>query len=349
MKKYKIGIWGQYGDGGKIADGQAVRTTIITNELIQRYGRDNILVLNTNGWKRHKIYFFYKTIRLYFSSKKIIVLPADNGFKIIIRLYDILQRIKKKELFDIVIGGYLPKLLELKPKYIKKLAKYTGVFAQTQNIKKDLEKHGLNNVYILSNPKRLNTRHENDLILNREKYLSLCVLSRISEDKGIEDAIKAVRLFNDKYNEVRIKLDIYGMILPQYKNRFEELLIVNSDFVAYKGIVDYDKTVEVLAHYFALLFPTYFHGEGFPGNVIDCFNAGLPIIATDWLYNKDVIEDGKNGILVPVKNPIALCNAIEILYNDRELALRIAKTNLLAAKFHNPDKIMKILYSFMDE
>lgn len=35
MKKkiYKIGIWGQFGDGGPIADGQAVRTTITTNEL----------------------------------------------------------------------------------------------------------------------------------------------------------------------------------------------------------------------------------------------------------------------------------------------------------------------------
>jgi len=31
--KYKIGIWGQFGDGvNKIADGQAVRTTIITAE-----------------------------------------------------------------------------------------------------------------------------------------------------------------------------------------------------------------------------------------------------------------------------------------------------------------------------
>ena len=33
MAKYKIGIWGQFGDGGKIADGQAVRTTVITEEL----------------------------------------------------------------------------------------------------------------------------------------------------------------------------------------------------------------------------------------------------------------------------------------------------------------------------
>lgn len=34
-KLKKVGIWGQYGDGGPIADGQAVRTTITTEELIK--------------------------------------------------------------------------------------------------------------------------------------------------------------------------------------------------------------------------------------------------------------------------------------------------------------------------
>ncbi len=56
--KYKIGVWGQYGDGGKIADGQAVRTTIITKELQMRYGNDAVGVVNTNGWKKHPLRFF---------------------------------------------------------------------------------------------------------------------------------------------------------------------------------------------------------------------------------------------------------------------------------------------------
>ena len=44
MAKYQIGIWGQYGDPGtRIADGQAVRTTIITRELENRYGKDVVL------------------------------------------------------------------------------------------------------------------------------------------------------------------------------------------------------------------------------------------------------------------------------------------------------------------
>ena len=50
-KLIKIGVWGQYGDGGPIADGQAVRTTITTQELIKKYGESEVCILNTNAWR----------------------------------------------------------------------------------------------------------------------------------------------------------------------------------------------------------------------------------------------------------------------------------------------------------
>lgn len=349
MKRHKIGIWGQFGDGiHKIADGQAVRTTIITQELKLRYGEENIEIANTNNWKKHPVSFFLKTTKLFFSSEKIVILPADGGFKVIVPLYNFFLKIRKKELYNVIIGGYLPALLKRKPKYIKILKKYRALFAQTDNIKNDLEKFGLGNVHILSNPKRLNTRKEEDIKLNEDKKLSFCVFSRVSEDKGIEDAINAVKLFNEKYGEQLLNLDIFGMIAPAYRERFEQVLAENEGLVAYKGIADYDKTVEALSPYFALLFPTYYYGEGFPGGIIDCFNTGIPVIATDWLYNKDVIVHEKNGLLVPIKNPEAICDAIERLYNDRELALEISKNNLAEVEKYHPDKVMAEFYSFTD-
>ena len=82
--------------------------------------------------------------------------------------------------------------------------------------------------------------------------------------------------------------------MPEYyKERFAHLINQNKDFVEYKGVANYNQTVDVLKNYFALLFPTYFHGEGFAGCIIDAFFAGIPIIATDWLYNKDIVKDKK--------------------------------------------------------
>ena len=119
MKKYKIGIWGQFGDGiHKIADGQAVRTTIITNEIKQRYGENKVLIINTNNWKRHPFRFFFDTIKLNIVCDKIVIFPADNGFKTVVPILNFTNLFLKKELYDVVIGGYLPALLKIHKKYI---------------------------------------------------------------------------------------------------------------------------------------------------------------------------------------------------------------------------------------
>ena len=94
-----------------------------------------------------------------------------------------------------------------------------------------------------------------------------------------------------------------------------------------------------------MLFATYFHGEGFPGCFIDAFYSGLPIIATDWLYNKDLIRDGYNGLLVPIKSPKDLSDAILKLYYDRELTYKLAKNSLEKSKDYEPDQVLKEFYA----
>jgi glycosyltransferase involved in cell wall biosynthesis len=175
------------------------------------------------------------------------------------------------------------------------------------------------------------------------------VTSRLNQEKGIEDAIEAVKIANQKLNGRFITIDLYGLLPNAYKEWFEQLIRENSDIAEYKGIVYYNKTVETLRDYFALLFPTYYYGEGFPGNVVDAYNSGLPIIATDWLYNADVIKDGRNGILVPVKDPNAIAEALLKLYGDRRLAMEISLNNLSESRNHHPDKVMAELYAFLDK
>lgn len=347
--KYKIGIWGQFGDGiNKIADGQAVRTTVITEELKKRYGEENIYVVNTNNWRKHPIKFLFRTIKLNAVSGKVVIFPADNGFKVGVPIFNISNAIFKRELYDVVIGGFLPALLKRKPKYVKMLKKYKALFVQTPNLEKDLEELGLERIYILSNLKRLNTIKPEEVSVCSEQYVKVCTLSRITATKGIDYAINSVKMANEKLGGNYIHLDVFGIPADGYREIFDELVEKNSDFVSYGGIIDYDKTTETLKDYFLMLFPTFYHGEGFPGNVIDAYNAALPIIATDWNYNKDAIKDGENGILVPIKNTKAMCEALLSLYNDRERAYKIAINNLETAKQYMPDKVLAKFYEFMD-
>ena len=147
---------------------------------------------------------------------------------------------------------------------------------------------------------------------------------------------------------MKVKLDLYGIVPEYYKERFAHLINQNKDFVEYKGVANYNQTVDVLRNYFALLFPTYFHGEGFAGCIIDAFFAGIPIIATDWLYNKDIVKDKKNGILVPIKNSHEIANAIVELYNNRDLVLEISKNNSNEAKKYTSEQVLKELFDYLD-
>ena len=347
--KYRIGIWGQFGDGvNKIADGQAVRTTIITEELKARYGKNNIMVVNTNNWRKHPVRFLLNTLRLNATCAKVVIFPADNGFKVGVPIFNFFNKFYRRELYDVVIGGYLPALLKNKPKCIGMLKKYRALFVQTPNLQKDLEKIGLDNIHILSNLKRLNTVKAEEMMVNREAQVKVCTMCRITEPKGIAYAIDAVKAANEALGGIFIHLDIYGIVAPEYQETFDGLLAENGDFVSYGGVVDFDKTTETLRDYFLMLFPTYYYGEGFPGNVVDAYNAALPMIATDWNYNRDVITDGRNGILVPIKDVDALCNAVLSLYRDRERAHEIALNNIEDAENYKPDAVLKEFYGFMD-
>ena len=348
MHLRKIGIWGQFGDGGKIADGQAVRTTIITHELQLRYGLENVAVVNTNGWKKHPVKFLCESFNLVSKSEKVLIAPADNGYKVFVPLLLFFNFFYGRDLIHIVIGGFLPALLKDKPRYLKMENKFSAVFVQTVNLQKDLQKIGVRNIYISSNPKRLHRRELSDLHIWDEKNLKVCVFSRLNKDKGVAEAVEAVRLANIDLGGNYIHLDLYGLIQPGYENWLNDLISRNVDIVEYKGIIDYDKTVESLQQYFVMLFPTYYYGEGLPGNVVDAYNTGLPIIATDWLYNKDVIEDGRNGILVPIKNARAIADAIIALYKDRNLHFVYSKNCLEDAKGYDPDVVLKDLYMVID-
>lgn len=56
--------------------------------------------------------------------------------------------------------------------------------------------------------------------------------------------------------------------------------------------------------------------EGFPIAVMEALAAGLPVIATDVGGVPDAVKPGREGILVPCNDPVALANAIIAVADD---------------------------------
>ena len=138
----------------------------------------------------------FSTVNLLKKCKNVIILPADNGLKMIVPIYNLFNKVYQRKLFYIVIGGFLPEFLRKNPLYVKMLNKYQKLFVQTPNLKKDLSELGVQHIDLMTNFKMQSIRKVEDIQLNKDENIKLCILSRLTKDKGIEDAIEAVQIVN---------------------------------------------------------------------------------------------------------------------------------------------------------
>lgn len=338
MNKKKIGIIGHFGGNENILDGQTIKTKILYDEL-QKSTNWDLIKVDTYYKTRNPAKLILDTLRCLGETKDVIVLLSRNGMKFYFPLLYFYIKITRIRVYHDVIGGNLNTYIEKYPKFIKYLNSFKKNWVETDGLKNKLERQGIMNCEVIPNFKRLHIAEVKET--KYEAPFKFCIFSRVMKEKGIEVAIAAVESINFEAGKKVCQLDIYGKIDDSYKQQFEKIMKVSSDAVIYKGTVSYEKSVEVIKEYYALLFPTYWDGEGFPGTIIDAFSAGLPVIATDWNCNSEIVENKKNGILYPNTECKDLKSAIQWLISHKN-SIAIMKRNCVeSAKQYQPDKYIK--------
>lgn len=76
-----------------------------------------------------------------------------------------------------------------------------------------------------------------------------------------------------------------------------------------------------------LVFPSLF--EGFGLVVTEALSQGIPVITTPHTCGPDVLTDGEDGFIVPIRDPQAIAEKLELLHRDRE---RLAAMSGAASK-----------------
>lgn len=291
----KIGIIGHYAFGKVCLNGQTIKTQILTDQLKLAVGENEVCCFDTHGrWK-----FLLKAPFLIFSSlrqsRNVIMLPAYKGVLIITPLLTLFNLIFRRSLHYVVVGGWLPGYIQRFPILRSCLRRFDGIYVETQQMKREIEKFGFNNLFILPNCKELDIIDAQPAEADLETPLHLCTFSRVMQMKGIEDAIEAVTRVNEEYGHTIYDLTIYGPVWPPETEWFQHLQAAFPPYVHYGGSVPFESSVDTLRHYFALLFPTRFRTEGVPGTIIDAYAAGVPVISARWESFDDVINDTVTG------------------------------------------------------
>ena len=147
-------------------------------------------------------------------------------------------------------------------------------------------------------------------------------LGRIDVDKGINELLEAFFAL-DRNDASLLLIGPFDSV----RSGLDERLLNKAK--AHKNVIFTGFTSEVpqhLAAVDALVHPTY--REGFSMVIQQAMAMGCAVITTDIPGPSEVIEAGKSGLLVPVKDPSALRNAMDRLYSDISLREQLASAGL---------------------
>lgn len=138
---------------------------------------------------------------------------------------------------------------------------------------------------------------------------------RLLKDKGVREFVEAARIVRGKGIAARFVLagDFYAAN-PHSLDPAQVRGWVNEGVVEWNGpSADMVATLRDCA---LAVLPSYH--EGLPKFLLEAAATGRAIVTTDIPGCRDVVEDGANGILVPVRDVSALAEAIEKLLGDAE-------------------------------
>lgn len=343
-KRNRVALIGAFGGNEPTTTGRTIRTRILYHELAQRYGRENVIRISTEVNSGLRL-FLRTAIGV---SRADIIMPfvSEGGMHLLFPFLGFLARHTGKKVYNSIIGGYIPTALRKYPRAVRGMQAFEVNWVQMPSMVSELKKAGLENAEFLPNAKPYKILDRKELNASRMRPLRVCTFSRVIRDKGIEEAIEAVKQVNEK--GIPVGLDIYGEIYEGYRDTFRMLMRHAPVYVRYCGIVDYHKNVDVLKKYYLLLFPSVYIAEGFPGTLTDAFFSGTPAIATDWNYNGELLEHGRTGFLYDPEDTGQLAELLEYALQNPYLIEEMRLNCIREAQKYTYDIMIRQIFGKFD-
>ena len=150
--------------------------------------------------------------------------------------------------------------------------------------------------------------------------VKVALLARMIRPKGIAEAVAAVR--RARALGAAVELHLYGAPDPSNRTSYTEADLRR--WASEPGINWHGSTDDVARvhreHHVTMLLSVR---EGLPKCLVEAAAAGRPIVATDVPGCREVVRQGREGVLVPVGDTDAAARALVQLAGDRALRLRL--------------------------
>lgn len=152
------------------------------------------------------------------------------------------------------------------------------------------------------------------VITKNPDVFTFVFVGRIVSDKGINELVEAFVKLHDKHKNTRLVLvGNYEHNLDPVSDKTRQLIDTN-DGIEACGAKYGDDLLQMYVDADCFVMPSY--REGFPNTVLEAGAMGLPSIVTDINGSREIIENEKNGLIVPAKEANALYVAMERMLID---------------------------------
>lgn len=153
---------------------------------------------------------------------------------------------------------------------------------------------------------------------DKSQPLSLLSVGRLVEKKGIDDALYAFAELLRYQPSARYTIIGDGPLRAELEELAERLEIV--DAVEFIGWVENEQVIRLMQQSDILLAPsvTALNGdqEGIPVTIMEAMACGMLVVSTEHSGIPELIENGKNGLLVPEGDVMALGESLIYLCDN---------------------------------
>ena len=172
---------------------------------------------------------------------------------------------------------------------------------------------------------------------------TVCFAARLLRDKGVYEYVSAAKLLKERGIKAQFLLAGDLDINNPTGLKLDDLNKLKGE--GYVKIIGYQKDIPTLyAKSHIICLPSY--REGFPKSLIEAVAASRAVVTTDVPGCRDAIIPNKTGLLVPVKDPQKLADALQWLIENPKERIAMGKEGRKFAEKEFP--IEKIILSHLD-
>lgn len=256
--------------------------------------------------------WFFQTLQSY--DNKILICDGDaTGPKI-----SIFKNEKFKKFFvkhcNHISNGVLTKTSDWLIKNNKLFDKIVFLTNEQEN---DIKKYNVTNTVVIPNFIKEVQNIHNEIDNNRIGFFA-----RLTNSKGLKDAINVISLLVNNFKIKEIKLEIFGdnanknfdEIKKEYNEIANKLGILNN--ISFNGytkqpLVEMSKCV-------CVIFPSYSEAQGL--SIIESMQVGTPVVAYNCNYGpRSIINNNYNGFLCEVGDYFKMAEKVYQLLRDKDL------------------------------